>query len=109
MGDPTTHRSQEQNESDHIADKPRERDGDSGGDQQHRLGRWRDRGGGRRRIRSLDREDLSGVGIHDDGSLLRMGLFYGGRLWGGPVLERALDAKVAESSERLLQLVTGQI
>jgi len=46
---------------------------------------------------------------HDDGSLLRMGLFYGGRLWGGPVLERALDAKVAESSERLLQLVTGQI
>jgi len=43
----------------------------------------------------------------DGGSLLRMGLFYGGRLWGGPVLERALDAKVAESSERLLHLVAG--
>ena len=43
----------------------------------------------------------------DGGSLLRMGLFYGGRLWGGPVLERALDAKVAESSERLLRLVAG--
>ena len=42
----------------------------------------------------------------ESGSLLRMGLFYGGRLWGGPVLERVLDAEVAASSERLLQVVT---
>lgn len=39
------------------------------------------------------------------GSLLRMGLHYGGRLWGGSVLERVLDAKVAESSDRLVALV----
>lgn len=42
---------------------------------------------------------------HADGALLRMGLHYGGRLWGGPVLERVLDAKVAEASERLVELV----
>ncbi|MEM1334759.1 MAG: SRPBCC family protein, partial [Actinomycetota bacterium] len=39
------------------------------------------------------------------GTLLRMGLHYGGRLWAGPVLERVLDGQIATSSEALLELL----
>ncbi|MEL6891449.1 MAG: SRPBCC family protein [Actinomycetota bacterium] len=38
---------------------------------------------------------------------LRMSLHYGGRLWGGPVLERVLDAQIAEASVNLLGLVSA--
>lgn len=42
----------------------------------------------------------------EDGAILRMHLHYGGRLWGGPVLERVLEGQIVEGSERLRRLLS---
>ena len=41
-----------------------------------------------------------------EGSRLWMRLHYGGRLWGGPVLERVLESQIVEGSERLRGLLS---
>ncbi len=43
-----------------------------------------------------------------EASTLRMQLHYSGRLWGGPVLERVLDAQIVEASERLVELLSSE-
>ncbi len=44
----------------------------------------------------------------DDGSLLQMHLHYGGALWTGGVLERALADQITSGRERLLALVRAR-
>ncbi|MEO5899283.1 MAG: SRPBCC family protein [Ilumatobacteraceae bacterium] len=44
------------------------------------------------------------VDERDDGSELRMHLHYGGKLWTGGVLERALSDQIEQGRERLLAL-----
>ena len=45
------------------------------------------------------------VGSRDDGSVLSMRLHYGGSLWTGGLMERALTEQIVSGRQRLLELV----